>query len=454
MRRHVLGNGTVSARVSPELLALLDALQLQGADQERLTRLTEEQWRKLLDFADLAHLTLPLALRRTASLPPWVNQRLERNLSDNHRRFEAVYAAYCEVADALERAGIPHVVLKGFTQSPEFVAEPYLRAQSDIDLYCPPEQGEAACEVLQTLGYRPALGTDYQFADHSPTMVRPGSWSWQGNMYDPAMPPSVEIHFCLWNERVSLMAVPEVEVFFGRRYRRQRGGYAWTEFQAEDKVAFLALHILRGVFSADWIIHHVFELATFLDASAEDLEFWTKWEQGHSPSLRGLEAIAFCLAQSWFSCRVAAKTAAAIAAMSPRESAWLKQAGGSPLECMFRRNCNGRLLQLARMSKPRSRRALLRRIAFPTVARPSSKPISFRYRKALDAGRAWGLATYLQYLVVRSAAYVRSNVELMRCALSIWMADQGFPRDLRNLLGACFFLTWACRSIISSSISS
>ena len=137
MRPYPIGNGTVSPRIPREVAALLDALQLEGANTDALLALEDDDWMRLLDFCDLAHLALPLSQVNITGAPRWVVGRLEQNVADNARRFERIKAAYVEAAAALSRAGISHLVLKGFTQSPDYVKDARLRSRArNIVLSC------------------------------------------------------------------------------------------------------------------------------------------------------------------------------------------------------------------------------------------------------------------------------------------------------------------------------
>ncbi len=49
-----------SAGVPSFFVAVLEALQLRGAETLGLWELTDAKWQDLLSFCDLAHLTLPL----------------------------------------------------------------------------------------------------------------------------------------------------------------------------------------------------------------------------------------------------------------------------------------------------------------------------------------------------------------------------------------------------------
>jgi hypothetical protein len=222
MRPYPIGNGTVSPRIPREVAALLDALQMEGSNTEALLALDDAGWHRLLEFCDLALLALSLSQVDTAGLPQWVVRRLEQNVADSARRSERVKAAYVEAATAMGRAGVSHVVLKGFAQVPDYVPESRFRTQSDIDIYCPRQHIEKAQAALMKIGYQPDGAVDVN-ADHLPGLSRLGQWKWRGNAYDPEMPPGFELHFCLWNAGVSHIEVPEVERFWERRIPRRLG---------------------------------------------------------------------------------------------------------------------------------------------------------------------------------------------------------------------------------------
>src|SRR6516162_705861 len=114
MRSYPIGNGSLSPRVPREFAALMEALQFEGANTDALSALGDAEWRRLLEFCDLAHLSLSLAQLDLTNIPQWVAHRLDQNVSDNARRFEFVRETYAEAAAALTRAGVSHLVLKGF----------------------------------------------------------------------------------------------------------------------------------------------------------------------------------------------------------------------------------------------------------------------------------------------------------------------------------------------------
>src|ERR1700722_8813952 len=289
-------------RVPSFFSAVLDALQLRGAETQGLWELTEAKWHELLRFCDLAHLTLPLIRTCPEDAPAWVLSRAKRNLVDNKMREKRIEAAYREVAQAFEHAGVEHLVVKGFSQHPDFADSLDHRMQSDIDLYCPEDSILAAQASLRALGYEPDQTLEKFPADHLPEMTRRLGWRWRGNEYDPDMPPAIDLHFCFWNRAATRLCIPDVNEFWGRRIIRQIGDLSYPTLSPLDNLAFNALHILRDLQRGDWVIHHVYELASFLDAHAEDETFWQSWVARHDDSLRGLQVISFWLARAWFDC--------------------------------------------------------------------------------------------------------------------------------------------------------
>jgi hypothetical protein len=423
MRPYPIGNGTLEPNVPREFAALMDALQLQGANTDALLQLERRDWEKLLGLCDLAHLTLALAQIPERDFPTWVIRRLERNNTDNALRYERVRATYAEVAEALHGAGVPHLVIKGFTQAPDYVKDPRYRMQSDLDFYCLPGDLSKAQEILQKIGYKPVDGVDYRAADHVPTLSRLGSWKWRGNMFDPEMPPSIELHYCLWNENRTLIRIPDFESFWARRVTRTIDDFSFPALSTFDHLGFFALHIVRGIIFGDWIVHHVRELAEFLDRHADDSLFWMEWQVQHSPHLRSLEAIAFWLAETWFSCRLDSVARYEVQSMPRGRTEWLERFGGSALEVMFRRNKDGRLLQLLLLESWHERREVLRRAivskSLIELVRPASH---LRQAQDVPSINSQYHLSYLADLGDRVASNLYANTRLLSHGACLWLS--------------------------------
>jgi len=453
MRPYPIGNGTVSPRIPREVAALLDALQLEGSNTDALLVLDDVDWRRLLEFCDLAHLALPLSQVNTAGFPDWVVARLEQNVRDNAARFERVKEAYIEASTAMGRAAVSHVVLKGFAQVPDYVKEARLRSQSDIDVYCPRECLEKAQAALMKIGYRPDGAAD-QHSDHGPGFTRPGAWKWRGNAYDPEMPPAIELHFCLWNPRASLIEIPEAERFWERRESRRMGNMEFCTLHPLDQLGYLALHILRGVLTGDWVVHHVLELATFLHNRTRDVEFWSQWHEMHSAKLRRLEALAFGLARNWFSCAIPEVVRLEVDRLPPGQQRWLRRFGGAPLEVMFRHNKDGRLLQLLLTRSRTSRQSVLRKVIFPSrVPGPQASAVRIRYRRAIPGRKGNSPVLYARYLARTALANAAADIAFFVHGVHLWFSTRALTTQFWAFLAACFFLTSASPFTSSSSIS-
>lgn len=455
MRSFPIGNGTLAPNVPHEFAALMDALQISGASTDALLQLEKNNWQKLLDFCDLAHLTLPLAQVRSSDFPAWVIRRLEKNVADNALRYERVRATYTEAADVLQKAQIPHLVVKGFTQAPDYVTNPRLRVQSDLDFYCPHNLISKAEEALQEIGYRSVGGIDYRFADHSPTLSRPGNWKWNGNMYDPEMPASLELHFCLWNENTSFISIPDFEQFWERRVIRRLDDVSFPALNSVDQLGYLAMHLLRDLLSGDWVVHHAYELAVFLDRHAGNDRFWDEWGKLHSPRFRTLEAIAFWLAEAWFSCAVHTSPRGLIDSISGAQREWLERFGGSPLEAMFRRNNDGRILQFLLMENWSTRRKVLQRTLRPVsligIIRPARQISNKRDMASIYENR---YIAYLAHMGDRTMSRLYATTRFLCRGAWLWLSQRPMRAQFLLFLAASFFLTSACPHTSFCSISS
>lgn len=430
MRAHPIGNGMCAPRIPREVTALIAALQLKGGNPEALKELKKSEWESLLRFSDLAHLTLLLSEVEPVGFPAWVVERLQRNATDNAARFERVKATYREAAAAFDQAGVEYMLLKGFTQAPEYVADARFRMQSDLDFYCPKEMISRAEAALMFIGYQPEQTVDYSRADHLPCMIRRGAWQWRGNAFDPDMPLSIELHFCLWNEDVSWFAVPEVDRFWSRRIWRSLDGLSFPALNPVDHLGHLALHILRNLLSGDWVIHHVHELATFLHAHAEDDRFWKSWKQTHSSSHRALQAIAFFHARAWFSCDIHPAIESEMAAMRRVHRKWLEHFAGSSLEGMFHRNKDYVWLHATLVKSTGKKLVLIRRTIVPSrISTVNTPAVRIRNRQLKESGIENKYLRYAGYLIRRALSHTRDVPTLMWRGLILWFSQCEFRRQ-------------------------
>jgi hypothetical protein len=399
---------------------LMAALQWMDPQPQQLRDLAQPDWRDMLDFCDLAHLTLPLVSRSASVMPAWVLERAERNLADNRIRAAKIAEAYREIAVAFQDAGIDHVVVKGFTQCPDFSPELDRRMQSDIDLYCPRALIPAAQQLLEQLGYAgdPAL-KNYP-ADHVPEMSRRRGWQWRGNLYDPEMPPGVDLHYCLWNEPLTRVAVTDVDAFWERREGRQLDGLSFPALSLRDNLAFCALHILRDLLRGDSVLHHIYELAFFLHQRADDLSWWQSWSLTYRQQLRSLQAVAFYLAQRWFHCRCSPVVEHEIEHLPAPLKQWLERFWRSPLTGMFVPNKHGLWLHLALLPATRHKLSILVNSLFPfRLPRVGASAQGSTRNKRIQ--RFWPSQPHLRYVMhvtMRAAFHLSLVPSTLWCGLA------------------------------------
>jgi len=429
-------------RIPQHVQALLSALQFRDAHPEALQSLSESEWNQLLPFCDLAHFTFPLWRNSGGFLPEWVRARIERNASDNALRFERIKQVYGELARTLDEARLEYLVIKGFAQYPGYVEDPRLRMQSDIDLYCPSESIFRARDKLMALGYQPLTGLEHLPTDHLPTMVRKADWEWRGNAFDPEMPLSVELHFCLWNEATARFAPPGVEDFWRRRVTRHLDDFSFPALDPVDNLGFSALHALRDVLSGDWVLHRAYEMARFLHTNVENRVFWTQWREQHDDALRSTEAICFRLAKDWFDCDLPEEVETEIRRLSPGVRQWIARFNNSPLEGMFQPNKDGVWLHVALLESSRDRRAVLRNVLapmhVPTVGAPGQDTTRQGKRKRFWPSQRY--VKYLFYVVSRIAYHGKTFVPTLWRGAKWWLATKQLGGDFWTFFATAFFL--------------
>ncbi len=393
-----------------EVVALLSGLHLSEPDINPLEQLSKEQWTDLIAFCDIAHLTLPLAQLATNDFPEWVRKRLSTNLTDNAQRFERLRATYCEIDETLRLAGVEHIVIKGFTQAPDYVASPRLRGQSDFDIVCLPEQIEIAQAALERVGYQPYQLKKDSRADHVPTLVRHRGAKWKGNPFDPDIPLGVDLHFCLWNEPAMRFSI-EVDDFWKRRTTRTVEGLTFPTFHPVDQLGYLTLHILRNILRSEWIIHLVRELAGFLHSHANDNSFWTEWTELHDSQLRSYEAIAFYYAREWFGCSLHPLVEETIASLRPIQLHLLSRTARTGLEHMFRQNKDSIWLHMTLLSSLQTKGATLVRTFIPSsVSSVSSPAVLTRNKRHIQPKSNSRWIQYVSYLVSRSSSHLQADL--------------------------------------------
>ena len=245
------------------------------------------------------------------------------------------------------------------------------------------------------------------------------------------MAMGIDLHFCLWNSALSLIPVPEVHEFWNRRTERRVGDFVFQTLRPVDQLGYSALHVLRDIFAGDWITHHVYELARFLHRRADDAAFWAQWAALHTPEMRSLEAVTFLLAQAWFSPWLAPAVRAEIEALPSLQRRWVEQLGGTPLEAMFRRSREGRVLHFLLADSWTAKARIVRRALLPLVfAIPRGASLQVRNRR-LEANSGGRVAATIAFLLYRLRINVQAATGVLARGIRFFLI-----REMRRPSGA------------------
>lgn len=426
------------SEIPHHIRAILDALQFSAPRPESLAGLPEERWPDVLAFCDRHQLTLPLLLRCGQWLPLDICRRIEKNLAANRVRFAKTLSSYQEAAAALQRTGIPFVVLKGFTQWPWFAPAPEQRVQYDIDLYCPHEHVHAAQDVLVTLGYESLRGYERQPTDHLPVLVKKSAWRWEGDYFDTGIPTRIELHFRFWDSQTERFEPSGLEAFWTRRVVDSCGAYSYPALHPADRVGYACLHLLRHVLRGDAKPYHAYEIAWLLDQHAEDLEFWRTWRDLHDDSLRRLETIVFALCERWFGCRLPDLIAEEAASLPSDIRHWIEAHALAPLEALVEPGKHELWLHLALLRSTRDRLAIAGRRLFPTsMPGPAEAPPI--------AGKDTGIVSQLQrrtryatHVVRRALHHARALLPTLLSGVTWYVGRAGIDTRFFRFLSAAW----------------
>jgi hypothetical protein len=403
------------------LLTVVRSLHFGDDRRDLLKTIPESSWPRLLRLTDDARLTLPLALRCGDALPPSIRERMAGNLRSNARRHAKMLADWDEIVGSLQAQGIDFLVLKGLTNWPWFVDEPWHRPQYDFDLYCPAGSIGAARNAIAALGYEPILNGG-RATDHLPSMVRRTGYKWRGDYFDPALPLPVELHFRFWDPQREGFAVRSAECFWERRTLRQIGDLTVPALHPVDCLSYATWHAVRHLVSRNLRLYHVYELAHFLERTRADDSFWADWERVHSPGPTLAEPIAFRLAAEWFGCRTHAVVREQIRRLPADVNRWFGLFAFSPvlaLECV---NKDELFLHLCLMPERRDRlRIAVQRI----LPRTAPHIVLDAHQPAVSAGLKIRRVVFAAAFVMRRALlHARALGSVARSAFRWWRSGR------------------------------
>ena len=264
---------------------ILDYLSFQPAPSEHYSSLwqaNEDQWRQALAFADIAGLTLFLRanLQRRGDfqrLLGSIQQGLEQRFQDNVARTQAVCEEIIDFNRLLQTQNIRYLNLKGQMLYPDFVDQRENRLQYDHDLLVGAEDLQNAYALFLNLGYSPLPSSPNLAVGHLPTLVRKTGWEWRRNLYDPAIPRAIELHFQLWEPKFDKIPIRTLDNVWRDSELTSFQSVSVPVLSREHTLLYCVLHAFRHLLRNDLRLSHLYEIGFFLHCQSTSSSFWQRF---------------------------------------------------------------------------------------------------------------------------------------------------------------------------------
>lgn len=232
----------------------------------------EVDWSQLVHHAD-GHSLTPLlyATWREAGqldrLPPAIRERMAQAYADNAQRNEHIRRELVELDQLLTQAGVPHLLLKGWTLIENLYPDPAQRVLYDHDFLVPPERAEAGHRALRAAGFRPLPGKDEWVEKHLPSLWRNEGYPWNGYLFDPLYPRPVELHVRLWEQGWRGLTVRQLPNPWAEAQTQIIAGVPMQRLSDEDTLIHLAMHFAGHLVEREARLNQLLDLARLTQRS-------------------------------------------------------------------------------------------------------------------------------------------------------------------------------------------
>jgi hypothetical protein len=250
---------------------LLHVISLAGDEMSGLL-----QW---LDQSGLAiYLAVHLADSRAMDmLPVQFRAELERRVLANRNRTDDMLGEFARVNQALMDTGVEYAVLKGFSLTPEFCHEPWLRHQTDIDLLVSEKSQLIARESLSSLGYAVE-------GEEGSGEVRLGISSGRAAsaadfLYGIQRHRQVEIHRSFYESVNGVTLSPDERWQSHVEWKTMQGHCEFPVVDLPYRILGQLLHAFRHVLHGWLRFGWLYEIAHVVRQYRSDLKLWERVEQ-------------------------------------------------------------------------------------------------------------------------------------------------------------------------------
>jgi hypothetical protein len=200
-------------------------------------------------------------------------QALEARQARNIRRTEDMLQEARRIQNAFLSFGIRAVCLKGFSLSPDFCEDPFVRHQVDFDFLVSQGSVHTAAEALCSCGYRTAkVNESSETCFVTPLRYIPSA---QDDLYAVQRHRQVDLHVSIWEPYEWLsVEVPQDCLDFAQP--QQTNGLEFLSLSLEDKVLFHTLHLFRHALRS-WIrVSWLLEIANCIKYHDKNLTLWNR----------------------------------------------------------------------------------------------------------------------------------------------------------------------------------
>ncbi|MCB9006957.1 MAG: lasso peptide biosynthesis B2 protein [Ardenticatenaceae bacterium] len=276
--------GADSLEASEVQLTLLAALNPvpQAATADQLSQLNDAEWAALVQYAQQQHVvTLLLGqlqmLQVETAVPPHLFTQMQQKYQQVTLKNLAIYRELRLIADKMQAANIPLILLKGPYLATAVYDHIGQRTIGDLDLLVPVDSVQKTIALLHTLGWQKtrnaAVEVVQQHIYHLPALVKRG------------VNFPLELHWNVAHPHKATSISPEV--LWQKRVTTHLAGVEITVFPAHVQLLHLALHAaynhqfafdLRSLCDIAWLIHQKNSELDW-DALVEKAIEW-KWRRG------------------------------------------------------------------------------------------------------------------------------------------------------------------------------
>jgi hypothetical protein len=395
----------MNLKVAQEIVGTLQMGKLPGDCRDHLARIRPGQWEGTLSWLRRSGLALYWWSRirsgqAESAVPESIRGSLNADLKENRARLYAMAEEFQTLLKLIEAAGIPYVVLKGFTLTPEYCPDPALRSQYDFDFLIDAGSVSRIDEVLRQADFiqKPRRSScDPMAYFHS--LRRPAMPKNLDKIFSPGLHRTVEVHTCLWESDADKIRFTLPEDCLTRAVLKTWNGITFLSLAPEDALTHQVLHTFRHILNNQCRLSHLFELAMFLNQIAGGDPIWPAFQSliRRDDGLMEASGIVFSLACGLFQPTVPGEARAfTVDTLTSASTFWVHRYGIKSALSNFGASKSSLYLHSLFVDSESDWRRIRQQRLFPihklaTVARASSRDISSR-----------------------SAAYARQRVHVVR----------------------------------------